>query len=265
VLLPLSRRRSTRVAATAFLLVVAVAAGTCEELARSRLVAAVPGPAVVELRLGPGSDGGGRAAAVSQRPLEPGRTGAFLLVRDAASLVEVRLTDLPGLLYRITTPAGSGLAPRVGGAAGQVTVRLRSGAGDGPDTVLILLNRRVRWDIRLPAGAGEQHLDLRQGRVGRLDLGSAGLARVRLPAAGGVVPVTLLGGMGTVAVTAPRRTPVRVHLSAGAGSVVVPWRAGSSARTGNAVVMAPQWPARADRYSVEARSPVAALILRDTR
>ncbi|HET6533905.1 MAG TPA: hypothetical protein VFH03_25250, partial [Actinoplanes sp.] len=104
-----------------------------------------------------------------------GRTGAYLLVRDAASRVEVRLADLPGLLYRISTPAGSGLAPRVTGPTGRIRVGLQSTGEDGPDIVTILLNRSVRWDIRLPAGAGEQRLYLAEGSVTRLDLGSSGL------------------------------------------------------------------------------------------
>src|SRR5688572_3819041 len=99
-----------------------------------------------------------------------GRTGAFLIVRDAASRVEVRLADLPGLLYRISTPADSGLAPWVTGTQGRVRIVLRPTGADGPDTVTILLNRAVRWDIRLPAGAGEQRLDLAAGRVTRIDL-----------------------------------------------------------------------------------------------
>src|SRR3954452_10104160 len=51
---------------------------------------------------------------VAAGPLH-GRTGASLTVRDAAARVEIRLTDLSGLLYRITTPPTSGLAPQVTG------------------------------------------------------------------------------------------------------------------------------------------------------
>ena len=49
-----------------------------------------------------------------------GRKGAFLIVRDAASRVEVRLADLPGLLYRISTPADSAGLPL---PSGEPTVR----------------------------------------------------------------------------------------------------------------------------------------------
>jgi len=190
-----------------------------------------------------------------------GRTGAYLMVRGAASRIDVRLAELPGLLYRISTPAGSGLAPRVTGGDGRVRVRLSPTGDDGPDTVTILLNRAVRWDIRLPAGAGEQRLFLAEGSVARLDLGSSGLLDVQLPRPVGTVPVTLRGGVGSVSVVAPRDAPVRFRLLGGAGSVDTPWTAGNGALVG-AVLADPRWPAVADRYAVYARAGVGSLTLR---
>ncbi|HEU4348951.1 MAG TPA: hypothetical protein VFR35_14330 [Actinoplanes sp.] len=204
-----------------------------------------------------GAQGAGRVVAGSLH----GRTGGFLIVRDAASRVDVRLADLPGLLYRISTPAGSGLAPRVTGGDGRVRVRLSPTGDDGPDTVTILLNRAVLWDIRLPAGAGEQRLYLGRGSVARLDLGSSGLLDVELPQPEGTVPVTLRGGAGTVSVVAPRDAPVRFRLLGGAGSVDTPWVASNGALVG-AVLADPRWPAVADRYAVYARAGVGSLTLR---
>jgi hypothetical protein len=63
-----------------------------------------------------------------------GRTGAYLTMREAASRIEVRLAELPGLLYRISTPAGSGLAPHVTGPSGRVRLGLRATGDDGPDS-----------------------------------------------------------------------------------------------------------------------------------
>ena len=190
-----------------------------------------------------------------------GRTGAYLIVRDAASRVEVRLARLPGLLYRISTPADSGLAPRVTGGPGRVRLRLSPTGDDGPDTVTILLNRAVRWDIRLPAGAGEQRLDLAGGSVARVDLGSSGRLDIDLPRPDGTVPVTLRGGVGTAAVVVPRGAAVRFRLWAGAGSVDTPWAANNSAPPG-AVMADPRWPAADDRYAVYARAGVGSLTLR---
>jgi hypothetical protein len=182
-----------------------------------------------------------------------------LIVRDAASRVEVRLADLPGLLYRISTPADSGLAPAVSGSRGRVSLGLRPTGADGPDTVEILLNRAVRWDIRLPAGAGEQHLDLTGGRLDRLELGSGtGLVSVRLPPPRGTVPITVAGGVGEVAVAIPPGTPLRLRLRGGAALVAVPWTGRSRASAG--ALLAPAgWGKAPDRYAVTVASEVGSV------
>ncbi|MEU4221163.1 hypothetical protein [Actinoplanes sp. NPDC026623] len=185
-----------------------------------------------------------------------GRTGAFLIVRDAASRVEVRLADLPGLLYRISTPADSGLAPAVTGTPGRVRLGLRPTGADGPDTVEILLNRAVRWDIRLPAGAGEQHLDLAAGRIRRVELGSGtGLVSMRLPPPRGTVPIKLTGGVGEIAIALPAGTPLRFRLRGGAALVAVPWARRARAQAG-ALIAPAGWVSARDRYAVDVGSEV---------
>ncbi|WP_412751778.1 hypothetical protein [Krasilnikovia sp. M28-CT-15] len=186
------------------------------------------------------------------------RTGASLVVGDAASQVDLRVADLPGLLYRISTPAGSGLAPQVTGVDGRVRLALRPTGGDGPDTVRIVLNRTVSWDLRLPAGAGEQYLDLSRGRIRRLDVGASGLLELRLPRPRGVVPVTVTGPVATITVRAP--SPVRVRLRGGAGSVTAPWAARGAVPAGS--VLAPAvWSTVPDRYALELRAPTTSLRL----
>ena len=188
-----------------------------------------------------------------------GRTGAFLIVRDSASRVEVRLADLPGLLYRVSTPADSGLAPAVTGGHGRVRLGLRPTGGDGPDTVAILLNRTVRWDIRLPAGAGEQHLDLAAGRLSRLELGAGtGLVSLRLPPPRGTVPIIVAGGVGEVAVAIPPGTPLRLHLRGGAGLVAVPWAGRTRAPT-NTVLAPATWPKAPNRYKMNVGTEVGSV------
>ncbi|MFB9360438.1 hypothetical protein ACFFSO_20525 [Amorphoplanes nipponensis] len=215
---------------------------------------------------GPVTTLGGRQAPPGDGPQEHvlagalhGRTAAFLIVRDAASRVDVRLADLPGLLYRISTPADSGLAPAVTGAPGRVRLGLRPTGGDGPDTVEILLNRAVRWDIRLPAGAGEQHLDLAAGRLSRLELGSGtGLVSLRLPPPRGTVPILVAGGVGEVAVAMPPGTPLRLHLRGGAGLVAVPWA--GRARAGTGAILAPAgWRTEKDRYALMIAAEVGSI------
>jgi hypothetical protein len=192
-----------------------------------------------------------------------GRTGAFLTVGDAASRVEIVLASLPGQLYRISTPADSGLAPWVSRRDGRVSAGLRPAPGDGPDEVRIVLNRAVRWDIRLPAGAGEQRLDLAGGHVSRVDLGTSGLVELRLPRPAGTLPITFTASVGTVVLVAAANAPVRVELDAGAGAVDTPWAAGPAAAP-ETVLVTPSWVTARDRYAVHARAAVENLILKRT-
>jgi hypothetical protein len=241
----LSRRRSTTRSATASVLVTTLLLTGCTP------------PATVQSRRRPAGPAAEHVLAGSLH----GRTGAYLLLRDAASRVEVRLADLPGLLYRVSTPADSGLAPWVTGTPGRVRIVLRPTGADGPDSVTILLNRAVRWDLRLPAGAGEQRLDLSGGRVTRIDLGASGLVDLRLPDPTGTVPVTFTGGVGSVAMAGPPAVPMRIHLREGAGAVVTPWTANNGTPAG-AVLLSPGWPTAPDRYAVHARGGLGTLTVR---
>ncbi|WP_255657610.1 hypothetical protein [Actinoplanes sp. L3-i22] len=189
------------------------------------------------------------------------RTGAWLTVGDAASRVRVRTASLPGLLYRVSAGPDSGVAPVVTRRGGRVAVRLRATDGDGLDEVVIVLNRDVRWDIRLPAGAGEQQVNLRGGRVSRVELGASGLAEVWLPAPDGTVPVTFAGGVGTAVVTAGTTAPFRIRLDRGAGAVVTPWVVNNGTPAG-AVLQEGGWRRAADRYEVRAAAGMGSVLLR---
>jgi hypothetical protein len=191
-----------------------------------------------------------------------GGRSALLTVRNAASRVDVRLAELPGLLYRISTPAGSGLAPAVTGADRRVILGLRPTGADGPDTVNVLLNRSVRWTIRLPAGAGEQHLDLAAGRLDRLELGpGTGLVTMRLPPPRGTVPIIVAGAVGEVVVAIPPGTPVRLRLRGGADLVAAPW-AGRSRASAGALLASAGWQKAVNRYAMNVASEVGSVTVR---
>ncbi|MBG0568259.1 hypothetical protein [Actinoplanes aureus] len=192
-------------------------------------------------------------------PLD-GRTGGWLTLGDAASRVRVYLATLPGLLYRISTGPDSGVAPVVKRRGGRVVVRLRGTDGEGLDEVRIVLNRDVRWDIRLPAGAGEQQLHLRDGRVGRIDLGASGLAELWLPDPAGTVPVTFIGGTGTALVTAATAAPFKIRFDRGAGSVRTPWSVNNGTAAGT-VLRERGFAWTPDRYLIRAKDGLGRLIL----
>jgi hypothetical protein len=182
-----------------------------------------------------------------------GRSGAYLTVSDAASHVEISMATLPGLLYRITTPAGSGLAPVAAVRDGKAEIRFRATGDDGPDDVRIVLNRGVRWDLGLPAGAGETDLDLTAGRISRLATGGAGLIEAALPAPESTVPVSF-GDVGSAIVTVPPRPyRVRLALAAGAGTVETPW---------GPALTEPGWAAATRRYAISFRGSLGRLTVR---
>ena len=187
------------------------------------------------------------------------RTGAYLAVENAASRVQVTMATLPGLLYRVSTPGGSGLEPHVTSENGNVRVRLAPTGGDGADEVRIVLNRDVRWAIALPAGAGEQELDLRRGRLTRVELGASGLAELCLPAPAGTVPITLAGPVGSVVLTGG---PLRLELDQGAGYAVLPWAAAGEPITSRTVVQTPGWIKTPDRYAIRAHATIGLLTVR---
>jgi hypothetical protein len=171
-----------------------------------------------------------------------GRSGAFLTVRDAASRIEVSTATLPGLLYRITTPADSGLAPVAAVRDGRADVRFRATGGDGADTVRIVLNRDVRWDVRLPAGAGETDLDLTAGHISRLSTGGSGLIEASLPAPVGTTPVSFGAGVGSAIVSVPSSARTRVFLAGEAGAVYTPWN--------GSLLTEPGWLDAPNRYAI---------------
>ena len=198
-------------------------------------------------------------------PLRGARTPAAparLTVTAPASRVRLRITDLPGLLYRVSTPAGSGLAPVVIRTGSTVRVGLRPTGDDGPETIDILLNRAARWHVRLIAGAGEQHLDLTGGRISALELGAGvGLVRIRLPRPGGTVEVRLTGSVGRAEIVAPAGVPVRIGAGAAIETLTVPW----AARTVPAGThLTPRgWATAAERYRLDVAMSVGTLTVRE--
>jgi hypothetical protein len=191
------------------------------------------------------------------------RSGARLVVVAAAARVNLRVTDLPGLLYRVSTAADSGVAPSVTAAGGTVTVGLRPAGGDGTDAVDIQLNRAVRWHIRLAAGAGEQRLHLTGGRIGMVEAGAgAGLVRMWLPRPTGTVPITLTGSVGRAEFTVPRGVPVRVR--AGGTLAAVSVRGAERHGVPAGTVLTPRrWAAARHRYRLDAAMYVGALTVRE--
>jgi hypothetical protein len=151
-----------------------------------------------------------------------GRNSAVLDLVSGAGEVTVRTTDLGDRLYRISTPDGTGLVPRVDERDDTATVRLDHVAGDGQATVEILLSSAVTWTVHLDAGATALRMDLRDGPVAGVEVNrGVSTAELWLGRPRSTVPVRETGGAGTFTVHLPSGVPVRARLAGGAASATV--------------------------------------------
>jgi len=151
-----------------------------------------------------------------------GRHSAVLDLVSGAGEVTVRTTDLGDQLYRISTPDGTGLVPRVDERNDTATVRLDHVAGNGPASVEILLSSAVTWTVHLDAGATALRMDLRDGPVAGVEVNrGVSTAELWLGRPRGTVPVRETGGAGTFTVHLPSGVPVRARLAGGAASATV--------------------------------------------
>ncbi|MCG5436967.1 hypothetical protein [Micromonospora foliorum] len=170
-------------------------------------------------------------------PLAGRQKGTFVLA-DGLPSFELRVAELGDDLYRISTPAGSGVAGRPAVQGETVRLDLVESGTRGPRAVRVLLNERVAWRLHLFGGVSSQVLDLTRARLLGVELaGGSSRTEVLLPpitAAGpgspagsrsdnpvGSLTVRLTGGTSQLDVRVAGETPVRVRAGAGAGSVVV--------------------------------------------
>jgi hypothetical protein len=222
------------------------------------------GPALLVLSLllaGCGSTG--RAAAIrSTVAVAPqgAVSGAQLDIQSGAGSLTLRTRNLGADLYRISTPAGSGLSPVVVRHGNRFQVFLR-GHGPGPAALTVLLSSSAVWSIRLDGGSSDLVADLGTGRLRDLDL-VAGNAHVSLvlPQPHGTVPVRVAGGASQLTIRAPRAAPVRFELDGGAGSAVLDGTSHTGI-AGGTVFTPPLWSSAANRYDVVASAGVGSIAL----
>ena len=174
-----------------------------------------------------------------------------------ADVVRVRLGDLDGDLYELSTPDNSKAAPTASIEGTDLVAGLRDTGQGGPAVLTVVLSNDVRWQVRLAGGAQDQSVDLTGGRGGNVDF-SAGTARaaVVLPAADGTQKVTLGGGASLLSVRLAGRAPVRVSALGGAGSVTIDGEVHTGV-PGGSVWVQDGWDGAAARYDVDATSGVA--------
>jgi hypothetical protein len=220
--------------------------------------------------------GGGGPVAGPANPLAPGRpiqipaheahqaaTGshadaATVDVVSGATTVTVRAGDLGRDRIRALTPAGAAVAPVLDAGGDTVTVHLVSTGESGPAAVTVLLDRRVRWQVRMSGGATDELLDLRGARLSGVDL-AAGATRIelRLPAPDRAVLIRMAGGASELTVHVPAGVATGVRVGGGAGSAEVD----GIRRTGLAGGTVLSTATDPDRYDVDATAGVSTLVL----
>jgi hypothetical protein len=184
-------------------------------------------------------------------------TGTVDLV-SGATTVSVRTADLGADRLRATTPDGAGVAPALDVDGDTVTVHLVSSGLSGPAAVTVLLDPRVRWQVRLSGGAVSQRLDLRGARLSGVDL-AAGATRIELslPVPDRTVPVRLAGGATEFTLHVPAGVATGVRVGGGAASTDVD----GVRRTGLAGGTVLTTATATDRYDVDATAGVSTLVL----
>ena len=221
---------------------------------------------VVGLLVVAGDDGGPEAHAplTAERTQPPheaavardGLDAAEVDVVSGATAVTVRVADLAPELVRASTPEGAQVAPVVHRDGPRVRVSLVSTGLAGPSDVTVLLDRQVRWRVRLSGGANSEFVDLRGGRVDAVDF-AAGASRIELslPEPRGAVPVRMAGGASDFTVHLPAGADAGVRVSGGAGSVQVD----GVRRTGLSGGTTVRSSTATDRYDIDAVAGVSTL------
>jgi hypothetical protein len=184
---------------------------------------------------------------------------ATFVVASNAGQVHLRIAGLAGDLYRISSPAGSGVRPSVTVKDGAVRLVLVDTGRRGPSAVDIVLSSAVRWNLQVDGDLSAGDLDLRGSRVARVGLaGDAADLRLVMPAPDGAVPIRVTGGINRLRISVPGRTPMRVRTRGGAGEVVLD---GETVRgvARNTAFQTDGWRAGADGVEVDATAGLGAL------
>ena len=146
------------------------------------------------------------------------------------------------------------MAPVLDVEGDTVSVHLVATELSGAAAVTVLLDPRVRWQVRMSGGAVSQRLELRGARLSGVDL-VAGATRIELdlPVPDRTVPVRMAGG----ATEFTLHVPAGVRVGGGAASADVD----GIQRTGLAGGTVLSTATATDRYDVDATAGVSTLVL----
>lgn len=207
----------------------------------------------------PGAPGGQLLTA----PLAGRQKGTFVLA-DGLSSFELGVADLGDDLYRISSPAGSGVLGRPTVVGETVRLEVVKSGASATRSLRVALNERVAWRLQLVGGVSSQVLDLTRARLLGVEL-AGGSSRTEIllppitatstgnasdPDSTSIMTVRLIGGTSQLDIRAAGETPVRVRVGAGAGSVVVRDNRWDGVAAG-AVLSTPGWDRSAARLFLD--------------
>jgi hypothetical protein len=186
------------------------------------------------------------------------RSAATVDVVSGTTSVVVTAGAPSGRLYRVHTPAGSGIRPLATLDGGTLRVaQIADRPGHGVPTIDIQLARGVRWTINLDGGASTETVNMQRGALSSLSFGAGvSMASVRLPAPVGTLTLRLAGGASQLLVVAPPGTPAQLDVVGGASEV----RFDGVSHTGVAggsVFSEPAWATAPNRYRIDLTAGVS--------
>jgi hypothetical protein len=191
---------------------------------------------------------------IATAPLDGRVEGSFELV-SGATQVTMTSEDLGNDLFRITSAADSGLAPRTVVDGNRVQLMLTPDGDGNTGDVAVVLAAKVKWKLRFAGGADEQLIDLSKGQVAGVDFGG-GARRVELtlPKPAGTVAMKVTGAVQELVMRSPKDNPVRLKLASGAKTVAAGEKTLRNVEPG--ATLTPRNWGVADRYDVDVASRV---------
>jgi hypothetical protein len=186
--------------------------------------------------------------------------GEFQLLTGVTAAT-VRLADLGGDLYQVSTPRDAGIVPSVHNDHGRLQLFLNKTDGAGPAVVDVRLSPRVRWQLRMVGGSTAATVDARGADLAGVDfVGGVTRIEVWLPRPKGVLIARMSGGASEYVVHGAGQTPARVRIGSGASRVTVDSTTHNGVAPGATYAPA-GWESTADRYDIDAAGGVATLTL----
>ena len=188
---------------------------------------ALPAPAVVMPSPSPtpsasaGAPSGTRSSAppAADTPLPAAAT--FDLVSDLDELT-VSVQRLDQGVAEVGTPPGSNAVPRASMVGAVLRLAADTRGDTGKPQVVVRLDSRIAWSIRIDGGVRHLAVDMADGKVRRFDLnGGATRIDLALPRLTGLLPIRMTGGVNTWRIDTDGQVAVQVLVRKGAGRIVL--------------------------------------------